>query len=343
MLYHLCMHGCDIIYSIMREIIIAVNDANQRLDRFLRKYMPNAPLSRIYKAVRKEIKLNGKRASEASMLAEGDVLRIYMTDEEIEAYTEKKPRGSARRDFEICYEDERIIAASKPSGLLTHGDSFEKKESLANQVRDYLIEKGDYVPRVEKSFSPSPVHRLDRNTTGLVVFGKDAAALRTMSAALRDGGGFSRYYYTIVFGHLSERLELSGRLTKDEGKNIVRVVGAESGEQGMRIETLVNPLYSSGDFTLVEVELLTGRSHQIRAHLQHAGFPLIGDPKYGSRDANRILREKFGLRAQLLHAGRIVFAPMDEPLSYLEGLEIKAKLPAAWSKLQRELLGKEVL
>ncbi|NMA93862.1 MAG: RluA family pseudouridine synthase [Clostridiales bacterium] len=327
----------------MREIIIAVNDANQRLDRFLRKYMPKAPLSRIYKAIRKEIKLNGKRASEASMLAEGDVLRIFMTDEEIEIYTEKPQHSSTRRDFEICYEDERIIVVSKPSGLLTHGDASQKKESLVNQVTDYLIEKGDYIPRIEKSFSPSPVHRLDRNTTGLVVFGKDAATLRTLSAALKRGGGFSRHYYTIVFGELRKRLELSGRLTKDEEKNIVRVIGAEGGEQGRHIETFVKPLYSSGGFTLVEVQLLTGRSHQIRAHLQHSGFPLIGDPKYGSGDANRILREKFGLRTQLLHAGSLVFAPMEEPLSYLEGLEIRAKLPAAWAKLQRELLGKEVL
>ncbi len=327
----------------MREIIIAVNDANQRVDRFLRKYMPDAPLSRIYKALRKEIKLNGKRPSEASMLAEGDVLHIYMTDEELEAYTKKSLRRSARRDFEICYEDERVMVVSKPFGLLTHGDSSEKKESLANQVTDYLIEKGDYIPRVEKSFAPSPVHRLDRNTTGLVVFGKDSAALRTLSAALRQGGGFSRYYYTIVFGELRENLELFGRLTKDEDKNIVRIVSEEGGSQGRHIETLVKPLYSSGGFTLVEAELLTGRSHQIRAHLQYAGFPLIGDPKYGRGDANRIVREKSGLKAQLLHAGRLVFGPMNDPLDYLEGLEIKAELPAAWAKVQRELLGKEVL
>ncbi|MCQ2561655.1 MAG: RluA family pseudouridine synthase, partial [Clostridia bacterium] len=186
----------------MREITIAKNDSGQRLDRFLKKYMCNASLSLVYKAIRKDVKVNGKRAKEETLLNEGDVLQIYMTDQDIDKLTKKKRTAAPKRQFTIAYEDENILVAAKPFGLLVHGDSTEKKDTLANQVVDYLIEKGDYVPRLEKSFVPSPVHRLDRNTTGLVVFGKTAAALRILSASLAKDEGMTKFYNTIVCGEL---------------------------------------------------------------------------------------------------------------------------------------------
>ena len=219
----------------MREVTITANDAGQRLDRFLKKYLCNAPLSLVYKAVRKDVKVNGKRAKEETLLAEGDVLQLYLSDTDLDALTQKKRRTAAKRQFAIACEDENVLVVCKPFGLLVHGDSTEKKDTLANQVVDYLIEKGDYVPRLEKSFVPSPVHRLDRNTTGTVVFGKNAEALRELAALFREDGAVSKFYYTIVHGRLTEAVRLKGKLLKDEERNVCRVL-PESDERGKYIE-----------------------------------------------------------------------------------------------------------
>lgn len=326
----------------MREVTITANDAGQRLDRFLKKYLCNAPLSLVYKAVRKDVKLNGKRAKEETVLSEGDVLQLYLSEEDLDAFTQKKRRAAAKRQFTVAYEDENVLVVCKPFGLLVHGDSSEKKDTLANQAVDYLIGKGEYVPRLEKSFVPSPVHRLDRNTTGLVVFGKNAQALRILSAALARDSGFAKYYDTIVCGSLKQELHLKNRLRKDEKTNTVRVL-PESSAEGKYIETIARPLYTDGRYTLVEVELVTGRSHQIRAHLQYAGFPLIGDAKYGDRRQNARIAERTGLTTQLLHARRLIFTGLEEPLAYLNGQQAEAPLPPQWAFIQKECFGKEIL
>ena len=326
----------------MREVTITANDAGQRLDRFLKKYLCNAPLSLVYKAVRKDVKVNGKRVKEETLLAEGDVLQIYLGEDDLDALTKKKRTHAAKRQFTVAYEDENVLVLCKPFGLLVHGDSTEKKDTLANQAVDYLIEKGDYVPRVEKSFVPSPVHRLDRNTTGLVVFGKNAQALRTLSAEIAKDSGFTKIYFTIVCGELAKPLHLKNKLLKDERSNKVRVL-PETAEEGKYIETIVRPLHAANGFTLVEVELVTGRSHQIRAHLKYAGYPLIGDAKYGDRRVNERIAQRTGLTTQLLHAGRLVFTGLPEPLAYLNGKEAKAPLPPQWAFIQKELFGKEII
>ena len=164
----------------MRQFTIEKNDAGQRTDRFLKKYLRNAPLSVVYKLIRKDLKVNGQRVKEDHILEEGDVLSIYAADLDIDAWTEKKADDNrrAKRQFAVLYENDDLIMVNKPFGLLVHGDKSEKKDTLANQVVSYLIENGSYYPRVEKTFVPSPVHRLDRNTTGIVVFGKNAESLR---------------------------------------------------------------------------------------------------------------------------------------------------------------------
>ena len=320
----------------MKEVIIGANDASQRLDRFLKKYLCNAPLSAVYKVIRKDLKLNGKRAKEDSNLSEGDVLTFYLADADLDAWTEKKDRHhKAKRQFTVCYEDDDMIVVSKPFGLLVHGDKTEKKDTLANQVVDYLIETGAYNPRLEKSFVPSPVHRLDRNTTGLVVFGKSAEGLRTLSAKFREEKSESirKFYYTIVHGRLDESLHLKGKLLKDEERNKARVL-PENDERGKYIETKVSPIYSTDDYSLVEIELITGRSHQIRAHLSSIHHPLVGDTKYGGKEVSSIYDEwSLGRTTQALHAGRII---IDEK-------EITAPLPIAWISMQEELFKKVIL
>ena len=176
--------------NFMVKIEIKRNEAGQRLDRFMKKYLVNAPLSYIYKSIRKDVKVNGKRRTQESVLEEGDVVSLYLSDEEIERLTAKPAHRKVKRQFHIAYEDDNIIAVEKPYGLLTHGDRTEKKNHLANQVVDYLIDTGAYNPRAEKTFVPAPVNRLDRNTTGLVLFGKKTRRL-TDKKTFFAASGFS--------------------------------------------------------------------------------------------------------------------------------------------------------
>ena len=322
----------------MIEIEIGPNDADQRLDRFLRKYLRGASLSRIYRMIRKDVKVNGSRAGNETVLQCGDRLSLYLKEEELRRYHPENMRGrtGAGKNFSVAYEDENILAAVKPVGLLTHGDGREKKHTLVNQVTDYLIGKGEYVPRVEKSFSPAAVNRLDRNTTGLVLFGKNGMALRTLNRMMKDKDAVGKYYLTVLCGVLKEERILLGNLEKDEKKNLVTI-----SKTGRAVETRVRPVaYSSdGRYTFAEVRLMTGRTHQIRAHLAFAGHPVAGDGKYGDLSANREMSGKYGLSGQLLHAYRLKFFRGEGELAYLTGKEIRADLPGKYRKIIASLFG----
>ena len=189
------MRSCCIIIN-MVKLIITENEAGQRLDRFLRKYFRKATLSFIYKLIRKDIKLNGKRAKEDTMLCTGDELSIYIPEEKAKELATDSRKKTSKRQFKIAYEDDNILIVDKPWGLLTHGDSHEKKNTLVNQVCGYLQDKGEYDPSKEKTFTPAPVNRLDRNTTGLVVFGKNSAALRNLTRSIREHDNMEKYYMT---------------------------------------------------------------------------------------------------------------------------------------------------
>lgn len=307
----------------MKKISIEKNDAGQRLDRFFKKYLSGASLGYIYKAIRKDVKVNGKRVSKETMLEAGDEVTLYIPDDRLAELSPEKKRTRAKRSFGIVYEDDNVVVVSKPSGLLTHGDSREKKDTLVNQVVDYLIETGAYVPRVERTFTPAAANRLDRNTSGLVIFGKNAAALRCLNEMIRNKGSVGKYYLTAVKGSVTEEMRLTGSLTKDESNNKVTVNlkgGGPGGEDdGKQIETRIRPLTEGGGATLLEVHLITGRTHQIRAHLAATGHPVAGDIKYGDRGWNSKLRKELALENQLLHAWRL---SIDEPggeLAYLRG------------------------
>lgn len=343
----------------MVKLTVGRNDSEQRLDRFLRKYLRKAPLSYIYRIIRKDVKVNGSRAKNETQIMEGDEVTLYMSDADLEKYTGGRAGGNgdspgpgmtgqggadggrrqpaARRTFRISYEDENILAAEKPYGLLTHGDSREKKNTLVNQVTDYLIEKGEYVPRMERSFSPAAVNRLDRNTTGIVLFGKNAAALRALNSMIRAKDKVSKYYLTVVCGRLDRELHLKGSLTKDGRKNMVSI--AEEAEEGKQIETIARPVAYGSGFTLAEIELITGRTHQIRAHMASAGFPVAGDSKYGDPSVNRELADRYGLRAQLLHAYRLHINDAEGSLDYLKGREFHAAMPERQAAVCRKLFG----
>lgn len=322
----------------MVKITITENEENQRLDRFLKKYFRNAPLSHIYKMIRKDVKVNGRRAAIETMLAAGDELTVCIPEEEAESYRERKAPGRSKKQFRIAYEDENVIIVEKPFGLLVHGDKTEKKNTLANQIAGYLAEKGEYDPGREKTFVPSPVNRLDRNTTGLVIFGKNNRALQSLNQMIRDRGYVRKYYLTVVHGEMKKDLKLKDKMEKDERTNTVRVL--EPGAEGGKVmETAARPLKTAKGYTLVEVELVTGRTHQIRAHLAKAGFPVIGDVKYANKGQNKRIEQDFDLTTQLLHAHKLCFDDGAAPLEYMKGLEVKAELPAIFEAITASIFG----
>lgn len=308
----------------MIEFRIEKNDAGQRLDRFLRKYLVNASLGQIYKMIRKDVKVDGKRPKEKDILQEGAILKLYISDDELEALKGKKKRVAAKKQFKIVYEDDNMLIVSKPFGLLTHGDGREKKNHLANQVVDYLISTGKFDPSASSTFTPSPVNRLDRNTTGLVIFGKNAESLKELNKMVKDRTRIEKYYLTVVSGEMKKPMELTGAITKDEKSNIVTV-----GDEGKDIVTIAKPLKAAKGYTLVEVELVTGRTHQIRAHLAHSGYPVIGDAKYGDSKVNEVIKKKYGLSTQFLHAYRLI----------IDGKIITDRLPARLDKIVRDIFG----
>ena len=353
----------------MKQIEITANDAGRRLDRFLRKYLPKASLSSIYKIIRKDVKVDGRRRGEEYILAEGEILSLYLSDDmisELRGDTDadfsdgtssdnrsNRNGGSnkkARRNFKIIYEDENILAVDKPFGLLTHGDGIEKKNHLANQVKDYLIEKGDFNPRTEKVFAPAPANRLDRNTTGIVICGKTSPALKGLNEMIRKDL-VRKFYVTIVHGRIDSEMRLGGYLVKDHNTNKVEIRKAspedsgsvsktslggrpEASPDGKEVVTIVRPIKVLSDgrneYTYIEVELVTGRTHQIRAHLASISHPLIGDVKYGGKKV-------FGLSTQLLHAVRLEFSGSVEGLEYIENMTLEAPLPEDFDKILEAL------
>ena len=321
----------------MIKFEVRENDANQRLDRFLKKLFRKAPLSMIYKMIRKDIKINGRRGTEDTMLAPGDELVFYMSEEKFEELSEAVRKKPVRKQFKTVYEDDNILIVSKPRGLIIHGDAHEKKNTLVNQVTGYLQEKGYYDPTAEKTFAPAPVNRLDRNTTGLVIFGKNAMALRLLTRLIRERNCIGKYYMTVVVGRFDKSMVFGERLVKDSSTN---TVGVAYGEDGKEALTYVDPVMPGKKYSIVRIKLVTGRTHQIRVHLSHAGFPLLGDPKYGTGSSSSRAAE-LGITTQLLHAYRLEFNNMPDEFAYLEGRSIEAPLPSEFERIRKLIKAEE--
>ena len=307
----------------MKEILIRANDAGQRLDKFLTKSFDALPQSLLYKAIRtKHIKLNGKRTEIAARLQEGDVVTIYLPDDVL---TPAKPRYeflSAPAVLDIVYEDEQILLVNKPEGLVVHPDDKEYRDTLIFRIQHYLFDKKEYRPDEEQSFKPALVNRIDRNTGGIVIAAKTAEALRVLNAKLK-AREIDKYYLCLVHGVPKKKEDtLTARLIKDEAKNQVRILAGESGE-GQVIRTQYRVLAQNGKEALLRVKLLTGRTHQIRAHLAALGHPLVGDGKYGVNKADR----KQGFIHQALWSYRLTFSftSDDGALAYLNGRTFQVK------------------
>lgn len=301
----------------MKSFTISKNDAGQRLDKFISKAVPALPKSLMYKYIRtKRIKVNSKKADIAFKLSQGDVVDMYINDEFFAPVDEHYDFLSASKQLDIVYEDENILLLDKKVGILSHPDENEYNDTLITRVKRYLYEKGDYDPKDENSFVPALVNRIDRNTGGMVIAAKNAESLRILNRKLKDRE-IEKYYLCVVHGKLSPKNGLLvGWLKKDEKKNKVEVFSKERSD-AKKIKTLYSVLEEKDGLSLVEVELLTGRTHQIRAHFASIGHPLLGDGKYGTNALNKPL----GYKKQFLYSYRLKFAFATDGgmLEYLNG------------------------
>lgn len=303
----------------MKSFEIKSNDANQRLDKFIRKSLPNLPQALMYKYIRlKRIKVNGKRAEISTKLNVGDIIDMYINDEFFVKPETRYDFMGASRDLDILYEDKNIILLNKKVGLLCHPDDREYVDTLITRIKRYLYEKKEYHPDDENSFTPSLVNRIDRNTGGIVIAAKNAESLRILNEQMKRRN-LRKFYLCVVHGILERDSGLlEGYLTKNEDKNIVKITKKQS-DGSKEIKTKYKALGKdkSSDLTLVEVELLTGRTHQIRAHFASIGHPLLGDGKYGTNKLNK----SFGYKKQFLYSYKLIFNMDDDAgiLSYLNG------------------------
>lgn len=320
----------------MREIRVGKNDSNQRLDRFLKKYMDEAGTGFIYKMLRKKnIKVNESKASPEMMIFEGDTIQLYLSDETIDKFIGTKEVRKSKLAPRIIYEDENLVLINKPAGILSHGAGEEFEENIVDSLVTYLIQKGDYIPRIEKTFSPSICNRLDRNTSGVIIGAKNSEALRLVNKAIKEGS-VRKYYKTIVKGTIKEGFEHKGFLIKDEDRNLVDI-SDKQGERSKDVYTKFRVIMSKGGYSLLEVELITGRTHQIRSTLQTMGYPVIGDRKYGNSVVNDEFRKKYGLENQWLHGYKIVLNGLEEKLDYLNSREFIAEPDQLYVKIEQEL------
>lgn len=292
----------------MKEILITKNEEGQRLDRFLKKYLNKANQSFIYKMIRKKnIKLNDMKAEPEQVLKKDDLVQLYLSDDTVEKFREKKTLKQTDIHFEAVYEDDNILVVNKPIGLSSQPDETGIR-NLVDEVKMYLDDKEE---NISFTFKPAVCNRLDKNTSGLVIAAKNYEALKQTNKAIRERK-IKKLYMAKVHGIVNSDLLLKDFLVKNEDKNMVRIV-KEMEENAKTVITNAHPIRTEGNFTWLEIEIETGRAHQIRAHLASIGHPVAGDRKYGRKD-----REKH----QVLHAYKLVLGGYENELEYLNGKEI---------------------
>ena len=303
----------------MRELIIGKNDAGQRLDKFITKTL-ELPTGLLYKSIRtKKIKVNRKRAEISTVLCEGDTVQCFLAEEFFEREVDDGSLSRITPKLSIVYEDGNIMLLDKRPGVSVHEDESGSTNTLITHVLAYLYQKGEYDPKNEQSFTPALCNRIDRNTGGIVIAAKTAEALRVMNEKIKNRE-IDKFYLAAIHG-IPKKSEdtLYGYLLKDEKSNLVKVYDKNPPRGAKNIITKYKVIAKRGDSALIEVELLTGRTHQIRAHMAHIGHPLIGDGKYGVNKDDR----SRGYKYQALYSYKLRFSFKGEEtaLEYLNGKE----------------------
>ena len=306
----------------MRELKVGKNDAGQRLDKFITKAL-DIPMSLLYKSIRtKKIKLNRKRAEISDKLCEGDTIQCFLPDEFFDKKVTKNTFENVTPHLDIVYEDDNIMLLNKRPGVSVHEDENGSTNTLITHIQAYLFGKGEYNPEDEQSFAPALCNRIDRNTGGIVIAAKNAMALRVMNEKIKKRE-IDKFYLAAVHGTpRPESATIKGFLKKDEKNNMVKVWEKDPKNGAKEIITKYKVVAKSKDTSLLEVELLTGRTHQIRAHMAFIGHPLVGDGKYG---INREDRQK-GHKYQALCSYKLRFnfdTSSPTELDYLNKKEFK--------------------
>ncbi len=318
---------------------ITENEANQRIDKFLKRMLKDAPISFIYKMFRqKDVKVNGTKVAISYILKDGDDVDIYLKPALLEQFHKDALLRPVKPDFTVLYEDENILVADKPKGLLVHEDEGEKAITLQNMVLNYLKEKGEFDPTNAAGFVPAPAHRLDRNTSGIVVFGKNLPTLQELLDLFRVRDQIEKKYTLLVRGKTDEEGKINLPLIKDSQKKMVRVGRIEQGAKPALTTYHRLKAYPCG-YSLVEAELMTGRTHQLRVHFAAIGHPIVGDNKYGDFEVNDAFEAMYHYWNQFLHASYFKFLEPGGRLAYLSGKEFISPLPEKEAAVLESLAG----
>ena len=306
----------------MRAYVIQKSEAGQSLEKYIQKLLVSAPMSFIYKLFRKkDIKVNGHHEERKFILSENDEVAIYIKEEQFVDFLKEKvfQPNDKIKDW-IIYEDNNVLFVNKPRGLLVQ-KSVPQDESLDQLVCEYLISKGEYSPSKDLTFKPGPAHRLDRNTSGIVAFGKNHQSLELLFELFKNHDLINKHYLALVVGQVEkEKGTIDVPLKKDEEKNTVFV-----SKNGKPAKTVYKLIKQYDHYSLLDVTILTGRTHQIRVHLAYINHPIVGDEKYGNFEENRLFKNKYGFNKQFLHAYKIGFGDLPAPLTDLSRKEFIAE------------------